>query len=75
MWPDLQETMDLVTLTEENLNGKLHLLYSESYCFSLFTVFHYHLAFDETTLQLDHIVKHRKVVSKVFLGQNELIIS
>ena len=32
MWPDLQETVetvDLVTIIEEILNGKLHLLRSE----------------------------------------------
>ena len=26
MWPNLQETVDLVTFTEEILNGKLHFL-------------------------------------------------
>ena len=29
MWPDPQETADLVTLTEENLHGKLHFLFSD----------------------------------------------
>ena len=29
MWPDPQETADLVTFTEEILNGKLHFLYSD----------------------------------------------
>ena len=29
MWPDPQETSDLVTFTEEILNGKLHFLCSE----------------------------------------------
>ena len=29
MWPNPQETTDLVTFTEEILNGKLHLLCSE----------------------------------------------
>ena len=28
MWPNQQETADLVTFTEEILNGKLHFLYS-----------------------------------------------
>ena len=28
MWPNPQETADLVTFTEENLNGKLHFLCS-----------------------------------------------
>ena len=28
MWPNLQETTDLVTFTEEILNGKLHILCS-----------------------------------------------
>ena len=28
MWPNPQETADLVTVTEEILNGKLHFLYS-----------------------------------------------
>ena len=27
MWPNLQETADLVTFTEEILNGKRHFLY------------------------------------------------
>ena len=29
MWPNPQETADLVTFTEENLNGKLHILCSD----------------------------------------------
>ena len=28
MWPNSQETADLVTFTEETLNGKLHFLCS-----------------------------------------------
>ena len=31
MWPKLQETADLVTFTEENLNGKLRFLCSEKF--------------------------------------------
>ena len=31
MWPNLQETADLVTFTEETLNGKLHFLCSDWY--------------------------------------------
>ena len=31
MWPDPQKTADLVTFTEEILNGKLHFLCSASY--------------------------------------------
>ena len=30
MWPSLQETTDLVTFTEEILNGKLYFLCSEN---------------------------------------------
>ena len=30
MWPNLQETADLVTFIEEILNAKLHFLYSVS---------------------------------------------
>ena len=30
MWPNPQETMDLVTFTEETLNGKLHILCSDT---------------------------------------------
>ena len=30
MWPNLQQTADLVTFTEEILNGKLHFLCSET---------------------------------------------
>ena len=29
MWPNLQFSADLVTFTEEILNGKLHFLYSD----------------------------------------------
>ena len=29
MWPNPQETADLATFTEENLNGKLHFLCSD----------------------------------------------
>ena len=31
MWPNLQETVDLVTFTERILNGKLHFLYRVTY--------------------------------------------
>ena len=31
MWPNPQETADLVTLTEEIFNGKLHFLSGEMY--------------------------------------------
>ena len=31
MWPNPQETGDLVTFTEEIVNGKLHFLCSDSY--------------------------------------------
>ena len=31
MWPNLQETADLVTFNEEFLNGKLNFLYSVTY--------------------------------------------
>ena len=31
MWPNPQESADLVTFTEEILNGKLHFLCSENY--------------------------------------------
>ena len=31
MWPNPQKTVDLVTFTEEILNGKLHFLCSEWY--------------------------------------------
>ena len=31
MWPNLQETADMVTFSEEILNKKLHSLCSESY--------------------------------------------
>ena len=44
MWPNPEETADLVTFTEEILNGKLHFLYSVSKpishsCFPLFSCF------------------------------------
>ena len=35
MLPNPQETADLVTLTEEILNGKIHFLCSERYWFKL----------------------------------------
>ena len=35
MWPNLQETTDLVTFTEEILNGKFNFLCSLSYKFSI----------------------------------------
>ena len=31
MWPNLQETVDLVTFTKENLNGKFYFLFSDAY--------------------------------------------
>ena len=33
MWPNPQETADLVTLTEDILNGKLHFLCSGTFTF------------------------------------------
>ena len=33
MWPKLQETPDLVTFTEEILNGKLHFIFSVKVAF------------------------------------------
>ena len=36
MWPNQQETVDLVTFTKENLNGKLHFLSSEHLEFANF---------------------------------------
>ena len=39
MWPDPQETADLVTFTEEILNGKLHFLWSVSF-FKVFGTAH-----------------------------------
>ena len=31
MWPNPQETADLITFTEENRNGKLHFIYSVTF--------------------------------------------
>ena len=31
MWPNAKETADLVTITEEKLNGKLHFVWSVIY--------------------------------------------
>ena len=46
MWPNPQETADLVTLTEEILNGKLHFLCSDWYWkWNLMTIPHLSLAF------------------------------
>ena len=39
MWPDLQETADLLTYTEKMLDGKLHFLYSVCYFNSEITKF------------------------------------
>ena len=47
MWPNPQETADLVTFTEEILNGKLHFLYSDDTCEQLLrgqgVTWHYYL--------------------------------
>ena len=34
MWPNPQETGDLVTFTEEIFNGKVHFLFSRGHCFN-----------------------------------------
>ena len=39
MWPNLQETEDLVTFTEEILNGKLHFLCSVRCCIAALKTF------------------------------------
>ena len=36
MRPNRQETVDLVAFTEEIHNGKLHFLYSEVNCYSIY---------------------------------------
>ena len=36
MWPNLQETADLITFTEEILNGKHHFLCREYICWATF---------------------------------------
>ena len=38
MWPNPQETADLVTFTEEILNGKRHLLYIVNIFFTYFLI-------------------------------------
>ena len=38
MWPNLLETADLVTFTEEISNGKLHFLYIEGDDISIYAV-------------------------------------
>ena len=39
MWPNPQETVDLVTFTEEILNGKFHFLCSDSSGFIIVVLF------------------------------------
>ena len=39
MWPNSQETADLVTFTEEILSGKLHFLCSETKLLSHFRLY------------------------------------
>ena len=59
MWPHPQETADLVTFTEEILNGKLHFLWSalynnfeaRSYVFSIFC--------DKAAEQKYHTMRYR----------------
>ena len=41
MWPELQETADLVTFTEEFLNGKLVLM--QSYVLNIFRYMNFFL--------------------------------
>ena len=38
MWPNLQETVDLVTVTEEILNEKLHFLCSDPILFDSYVM-------------------------------------
>ena len=47
MWPNLQETPDLVTCTEETLNGKLHFCVVDLRC-------EYSLPFDFVKDLLDY---------------------
>ena len=48
MWPNLQETADLVTFIEEILNGKLHFLCSVTRGFELATLgFHISKGLDQ----------------------------
>ena len=50
MWPDLQEIADLVTSTEEILNGKLHFLFSEGNFASLLCLHRFSTSFSRSSI-------------------------
>ena len=66
MWPNLQETADLVTFTEEILNGKLHFL-----CIVISNMLHFSNMFQKKFLQnFKNIIKdvHSKKSNTVILS-------
>ena len=60
MWPNMQETSDLVTFTEEILNGKLHFLWS--------VVFHWALHFFNFFFDISHFLLFLLIVSAHLFG-------
>ena len=52
MWPDLQETADLVTFIEKILDGKLHFLCSVKYKGSLCKITDFNKRFKKEALQI-----------------------
>ena len=57
MWPNPQETVDLVTFAEEILNEKIHFLYSE-----IHGLIHHHIYWKNTWLgNLDILQNYFKI--------------
>ena len=65
MWPNLQETADLVTFTEEILNGKLHFLCSASNNFKIWRMWFFLLKFEDFSLNRKFLKSQEKIWSRV----------
>ena len=65
MWPNPKETADLVTFTEETLNGKLHFLY----CALSIIPFYY----SETVFAMHYLTLSRAGSQFIFLRYDGLI--
>ena len=70
MWPDLQETADSVTFTEEIINGKLHFLCSRCFFLEIFT-----FEYSQCILEVRKVWHHHDnyLYGKVYFRQCPLI--
>ena len=82
MWPNPQETADLVTFAEKILNGKLYFLYSDvrsmiiSFCILLSGIIHLtSLLFGSFLIEPSWWTKHKGTVYEEYVSASSKVIS